>query len=99
MHRLQEAEGSGCVEYKRSVLWLREKDLIKVQGVLMRLANANPEVGGLLHLGREDDGRIVGLIDKTCTPVTDRQLLQASEQKLTQIAQRLDPPMQIRWIE
>jgi len=97
--RLPEAEGSGRVEYKRSVLWPREKDPIKVQGVLMRLANANPEVGGLLHLGREDDGSIVGLVDRTLAPVTNRQLLQASEQKLMQIAQRLDPPLQIRWFE
>lgn len=30
MQRFQEAEGSGRVEYKRSVLWPREKEPIKV---------------------------------------------------------------------
>lgn len=97
--RLQEAEGSGRVEYKRSVLWPLEKDPVKVQGVLMRLANANPEIGGLLHLGREDNGTLVGCVDSTLTPVVDARRLRAAEQKLMQVAQRLDPPMQIRWLE
>lgn len=65
----------------------------------MRLANANPEVGGLLHLGREDDGTLVGCVDRNLAAVTDRQLLKASEQRLAQIAGKLDPPMQIRWFE
>lgn len=96
--KLLEAEGSGRIEFKRSVLWPLEKDDIKVQGVLMRLANTNPEEGALLHLGREDDGTIIGLVDKTLAPVTATNL-KASEQKLGQLAQKLDPPMQIRWIE
>lgn len=97
--RLQAAEGSARVEFKRSVLWPSEAGPLKVQGVLMRLANANPEVGGLVQLGREDNGKVVGLVNKDLAPVTDPQQIKAAEQKLVQLAQRLDPPMHIRWFE
>lgn len=94
--RLEDAEGSGRVEFKRSCLWPSETDPLKVQSVLMRLANANPEVGGLVHLGREDDGRLVGLVDKDLVPATPQQI-KASEQTLVRTAEKLDPPMHIRW--
>lgn len=97
VHRLLAlAEGSGRVEFKRSCLWPRQADAIKVQSVLMRLANANPEEGGIIELGREDDGRRVGLVDKDLQPVSARQIA-AAEQTLVTIAERLTPPMQIRW--
>ena len=94
--RLDDAEGSGRVEYKRSCLWPLDKSSLDVQGVLMRLANANPEVGGLVHLGREDNGTVRGLVDKDLLAVTTQQL-KASEQKLVQVAAKLDPPMHLRW--
>ena len=95
--RLLEAEGSGRVEFKRSCLWPLEAELVKVQGVLIRLANGNSETGGLVHLGREDDGTIVGLVDAQLARVADAQKLKAAEQRLVQYAERIDPPMQIRW--
>jgi hypothetical protein len=90
------AEGIGRVEFKRSCRWPEEEDSRKVQAVLMRLANANPETGGIIELGREDDGSRVGLVDKDLQPVSPRQLA-AAEQTLVAVAGRLRPPMQVRW--
>ncbi len=64
----------------------------------MRLANSNREIGGFIELGREDNGQRVGLVGKDLLPVTPKQL-KSAEQKLVSIAQRLDPPMEIRWFE
>ncbi len=95
-HLLSLAEGSGRVEFKRSCRWPEEAETRKVQAVLMRLANANPEVGGIIELGREDDGTRVGLVDKDLQPVSPQQLA-AAEQKLVVVADRIGPPMQVRW--
>lgn len=108
---LQNAEGSGRVEFKRSCLWplaegstsshagdeqLKLDKKFKVQGILMRLANANPIAGGYIELGRENDGRRVGLVNKDLDPVTPAQLSQA-EQRLSQIAGQMRPSMSVRW--
>jgi hypothetical protein len=93
---LLEAEGSGRVDYKRSVLWPSENGCAKVQQLLMRLANANVGTGGYIELGREDDGARLGLVDAQWQPITERQLA-AAEQTIVAHAQRLDPPMQVRW--
>ncbi len=93
---LREAEGSGRVEFKRSAIWPSEEHRDKVQQVLMRLANGNPESGGYIELGREDDGTCVGLVDKDKQPVVPRQLTQA-EQTLVNHAREMTPAMAVRW--
>lgn len=100
LHQLFEllalAEGSGRVEFKRSCLWPTETELSRVQGVLMRLSNSNAEIGGIVELGREDNGIRVGLVDKELERADQRRIA-AAEQQLVGIANRLRPAMQIRW--
>lgn len=95
-HLLALAEGSGRVEFKRSCLWPQETDARKIQAVLMRLANANPETSGVVELGREDDGTRRGLVDKDLHPVSP-QSLAAAEQTLVAVAGRMRPAMPLRW--